>query len=126
MAFQEMNMVSLNPGARQLTDIIDTNTTGAKDGYWIPPYASNGVGITLTALSTAVVKLQATTDSAANVLAGTALWADLPAPFASVTGGAVVQGTVNYGITAIRPNVTTLLAGRQATIALATQAPIKF
>ena len=120
---QELNEVAFNPGAREGTFTIDTTSTGKGTfTYVIPTWANTGVGITVTALSTAVVKVQASTDTIANLTADTALWADLPAPFTGVTGGAVAQGGVSYAISALRINVTTALAGNQCTLAIRTNA----
>lgn len=122
MAQFELNEVAFNPGAREGTYLVNTTATGSVDYYVIPTWANNGIGITLTALSTAVVKVQATTDTIANIVANTAIWADLPAPFTGVTAGAIVQGGVQYAISALRVNTTTALAGNQATIAIRTNA----
>jgi hypothetical protein len=122
MAFYEMNTVANNPGGRELTLTVNTTATGPQDVYFIPPASETGVGIIITALSTAVVKVQATTDTLARITGGTALWYDLPAPFTGVTTGTVAGGGVLHAISALRVNVTTALAGNQATIAIRTNA----
>jgi hypothetical protein len=118
--FQEMVPIAQNPGAREIFDTIDTTATGGNDVYYVSPIAEPGIGITVTATSTAVVKVQVTTDTIARIQAGTALWADLPAPLASVTSAAVAGGGVLYAVSAVRLNVTTALAGLNASIALRT------
>lgn len=120
--FYEMNKVSGSPGARELTITVPTTATGGQDVYYIPPQSDVGVGITFTVLSTCIATVQATTDTIANIVAGTALWVNLPAPFANVTTGSTVQGGIVYSISALRVYVNTALAGNQATIAISTRA----
>lgn len=123
MAIYQLTNVAQNPGAQEGKFPVDTTATGSLDTYIISPLAGTGIGVTLTAASTAVVKLQATTDTVNAINAGTAIWFDVGAPWTAVTTGAIVGGGIAYAVSALRVNTTTALAGLQATITIRTNQP---
>ena len=111
--------IQSNVGACEGNFTPSIATLGATgDVYYMPTLANNGLGISFSAPSTGAMKLQASTDTRANVKAGTALWADVSG--ATSTGGTVYQGTIAYPVTALQLVVTTALAASVATIAIRT------
>lgn len=111
-----------NPGSAQASDNPVTAATGPAATIYFPPTMAQFVNIMLRVLGACIIDVEGSCDPTALLAADTAngTWKPIKASLTGVTGGAIVLDTIPPGLTAVRLNVKTLLAGNQAFVQFAT------
>lgn len=114
-----------NPGSGFLTDSPSTTATGAKTVYFPPTTMAGKIAVMFKVLSTCVADLEVSCSNPQSIAADSTagIWKAASAALTGVTGGAIVYAVLDVGVTAIRMNVTTGLAGNQATVELSGNNP---